>query len=87
MEDIGPDSIGPDDLDDACADFREDWQRGIDKMGKGLGKIAEALKGTRKDYAELEQALTDGFTKMQQRVDHGQAGMPKPPTMGRRSDA
>jgi hypothetical protein len=26
MEDIGPDSIGPDDLDDACADFREDWQ-------------------------------------------------------------
>lgn len=33
MEDIGPDSIGPDDLDDACAEFRDDWERGLDKVG------------------------------------------------------
>lgn len=69
MEDIGPDSIGPDDLDDACAEFRDDWERGLDKVGECVQKITDALKQARKNYAEIENALTDGFTKMRETVE------------------
>ena len=82
MEDIGPDSIGPDDLDEACAEFREDWQRGIGKIGEAVDKITEALGRTRDQYAELEEALNEGFTKMTDDIASGKAGMPEPPTMG-----
>ncbi len=79
MEDIGPGSIGPDLLDEACAEFREDWQRGIDEIGKCVEKITGGLGTAKKQYVELETALTEGFAKMQQAVDSGQAGTPEPP--------
>lgn len=82
MEDIGPDSIGPDDLDEACAEFRDDWQRGISKIGEAVDKITGALGKTRDTYAEIENALDEGFRKMQDAIASGTAGMPEPPTMG-----
>lgn len=69
MEDIGPDSIGPDDLDDACAEFRDDWERGIDKIGECVDKITEGLRGARKGYAEIENAFTEGFTEMREAME------------------
>ncbi|QWF84219.1 hypothetical protein [Amycolatopsis sp. CA-230715] len=82
MEDIGPDSIGPDDLDEACADFREDWERGIRKMGDCVAKITEALGAAKGKYADFENSLRDNLTKMAQKVEAGSAGQPEPPTMG-----
>lgn len=81
MEDIGPASIGPDFLDEACADFREDWQRGIDKIGECVGKITAGLGDAKKTYAELENALREGFAQMHEAVEAGRAGMADPPTM------
>jgi hypothetical protein len=54
MEDIGPDSVAPDDLDDACAEFREDWVRGIKKLGERVGKITGALGTATGKYIEFE---------------------------------
>ncbi|MDR7301055.1 hypothetical protein [Haloactinomyces albus] len=80
MEDIGPDSIGPDFLDEACAQFREDWQRGIGEIGDCVDKITTGLGDAKKTYTELETALRDGFTKMHEAVSSGTAGAPEPPT-------
>jgi hypothetical protein len=54
MEDIGPDSVAPDDLDDACAEFREAWVRGIKKLGERVGKITGALGTATGKYIEFE---------------------------------
>jgi hypothetical protein len=81
MEDIGPDSVGPDELDDACAEFREDWERGIKKLGECVGKITDALGTAKGKYAEFETALQDNLTKMKHAVESGTAGQPVPPSM------
>lgn len=81
MEGIGPDSIGPDFLDEACARFREDWQRGIGEIGDCVGKITTGLGAAKKTYAELESALRDGFAQMHEAVASGTAGVPEPSTM------
>lgn len=82
MEDIGPDSIGPDDLDEACADFREDWERGIKKIGECVGKITEALSAAKGKYAEFENAIEQNLAKMQHSIEVGTPGQPAPPSMG-----
>ena len=87
MEDIGPDSVAPDDLDDACAEFREDWERGIKKLGECVGKITEALGTAKGKYAEFEAALQENLTKMQHAIESGSAGQPAPPSMGPASTA
>ena len=63
LDDLGPDSIGPDDLDEACADFRADWAEGLDKLRDAIGKIKGGLDGSRQCYADLENALAEGFAK------------------------
>ncbi|RCW45157.1 hypothetical protein DFQ14_103121 [Halopolyspora algeriensis] len=79
MEDIGPDSIGPDSLDEACAQFREDWQRGIGEIGECVDKITTGLGQAKNQYQQLESALQDGFAKMHEAVESGRAGMAEPP--------
>lgn len=80
MEDIGPDSIGPDFLDEACAQFREDWQRGIGEISKSVDKITTGLGDAKKTYAELETALRDGFAKMHAEVQAATPGASRPST-------
>ncbi|SDP02408.1 hypothetical protein SAMN04487905_101478 [Actinopolyspora xinjiangensis] len=79
MDDIGPHSIGPDELDEACAEFRDDWQHGIDEIGECVKKITEALGSAKKQYQELENAITEGFTRMREAIESGEAGQSEPP--------
>jgi hypothetical protein len=87
MEDIGADSVAPDDLDDACAEFREDRERGIKKLGERVGKITDALGTAKGKYIEFEAALQENLTKMQHAIESGSAGQPAPPSMGPASTA
>ncbi|WP_034267479.1 hypothetical protein [Haloechinothrix halophila] len=40
LADLGPDSIGPDILDEACAGFRDDWEEGVDKLREAVAVYA-----------------------------------------------
>jgi hypothetical protein len=64
MDSIGPDSIGPDDLDGACADFTSDWEGGLGKIREAVSAIKAGLDAAIKGYAELEDGLKDSLTKM-----------------------
>lgn len=64
MEGVGPDSIGPEDLDGACADFRADWKEGLDKLREAVEKIKGALEASKQSYAELDNAIAQDLEKM-----------------------
>jgi hypothetical protein len=64
LDDIGPDSIGPADLDDACGDFRSDWDEGLDKIRDAVQQVREGIDKTKQSYGDLENALNQAFTKM-----------------------
>lgn len=42
LQDVGPESIGPDDLDQACSDFREDWGDGLKMLRDGSTALRPA---------------------------------------------
>lgn len=65
LDDLGSDSIGPDDLDEATEDFRSDWEEGLDKLREAIGDIKGGLDGARQLYAAIENALTDTFKQME----------------------
>jgi DNA anti-recombination protein RmuC len=64
LADVGPDAIGPEDLDEACADFRSDWEEGLDKIRDAVEKVRGGIDQTKQAYAELENALRQGMTQM-----------------------
>jgi hypothetical protein len=64
LDDIGPDSIGPDDLDEACGDFRSDWQEGLDKIRDAVQQVRGGIDQTKQAYGELENAITQGLNQM-----------------------
>jgi hypothetical protein len=71
MQDVGPDTLGNEDLDDACAEFREDWEYGLEQIRKCVKGIKENLDKTKQAYGELEGVLTSGFQQMRQKMDGG----------------
>lgn len=73
MKDIGPDSIGPDDLDEACLGFKEDWEGGLRQLRKAVDEMKGGLDQAMKGYSELENGLTDSLKKMSAAFGSGQA--------------
>lgn len=73
MKDIGPDSIGPDDLDEACLSFKEDWEGGLRELRRAVDDMKGGLDQAMKGYAELENGLTDSLKKMGAAFGSGQA--------------
>lgn len=74
LADLGPDSIGPDDLDEACEDFRSDWEEGLEKLREAVGEIRDGLEKAKQGYAELENSLKDSLAKMAQAIDSAGVG-------------
>lgn len=64
MKDIGPDSIGPDSLDQACADFNSDWEGGLGKIREAVDEIKGAVDTATQGYAELEDGLEQSLSSM-----------------------
>ncbi|MCE7007909.1 hypothetical protein LWC34_34570 [Kibdelosporangium philippinense] len=71
MEDVGPDTLGNDDLDDACEEFREDWEYGLSEIRKIVKGIKENLDASKQNYAELENALSNAFSTMRDKIGGG----------------
>ncbi|WP_233345896.1 hypothetical protein [Saccharomonospora iraqiensis] len=68
MEDIGPKSIGPDSLDEACADFKSDWEGGLEKIREAVDGIKGGVDKAIQGYAELEAKLEDTLQQMADEV-------------------
>ncbi len=68
MRDVGPESLGAEDLDQACADFREDWEYGLSKIREFVDNLGEGLDKVRQNYAEVEAALSKGFSSMRDQL-------------------
>lgn len=68
LDALGPDSIGPDDLDEATADFRFDWEEGLDKIREAVGEVKDGLEAAKQMYAKIDQGLNDAFTQMESDV-------------------
>lgn len=66
---LGPDSIGPDSLDEACADFRSDWEEGLDKLRVAVGEVRDGVDQAKQAYAELENSLRESLAKMAQDIN------------------
>ncbi|WP_298181952.1 type VII secretion target [Saccharomonospora sp.] len=64
MKDIGPDSIGPKQLDEALADFRADWEEGLEQLREAVSEIRDGLDQAKKAYAEVESDLRESLSKM-----------------------
>lgn len=73
LADMGPDSIGSDDLDEACADFRSGWEEGLEKLKESVSEIRDGVGQAMHSYAELENGLRESLTKMAQGI--GDAGI------------
>lgn len=74
LADLGPDSIGPDMLDEACADFRSDWEEGLDKLREAVEEMKGGLDGAKKVYAEIEEGLRGAFAQMDSDIASGIRG-------------
>ncbi|MEV6897231.1 hypothetical protein [Amycolatopsis sp. NPDC051372] len=74
MEDVGPDSIGPDDLDEACADFTSDWAGGLKKIKEAVSGIKGGLDNAVQGYAELEEGLKGSLQHMAAKIEEATAG-------------
>lgn len=74
LADLGPDSIGPDVLDEACADFRGDWEEGLDKLREAVEEMKGGLDGAKKAYAEIEEGLRGAFAQMESDIASGIRG-------------
>jgi hypothetical protein len=64
MKDIGPDSIGPDSLDQACADFKSDWEGGLDKIREAVDGISGGVDQAMQGYSDLEDGLEESLSQM-----------------------
>jgi hypothetical protein len=64
MKDLGPDSVGPDSLDQACADFKSDWEGGLGKIREAVDGISGGVNEAMQGYAELEDGLEESLTGM-----------------------
>lgn len=74
LDDLGPDSIGPDDLDEATEDFRSDWEEGLDKLRDATESLKGGVDGACQRYAAIEQALTNAFKQMEADVRDNMSG-------------
>lgn len=65
LANLGPDKIGPDVLDEACADFRDDWEEGLEKLREAIGDIRDGVDKAKNSYAEAENQLKESLKKME----------------------
>lgn len=64
-----PESIGSDELDEACADFYDAWQEGLGEINEVVGDIKKGLKEAAEAYDKLDEEIRKGLVKMQERID------------------
>lgn len=79
MKGGGSGSLGPAELDEACSDFRADWEEGLDKLREAVGKVKDVLDASKQTYAELDNSIASSLQNMSgdvaaETTGNGQAG-------------
>ncbi|GAA1237835.1 hypothetical protein GCM10009676_22900 [Prauserella halophila] len=69
LADLAPDSIGSEELDEACADFRDEWKEGLEEIEDAIDGIGEGLDNATKGYREAEEGIRDALAKMRDGVE------------------
>lgn len=74
LANLAPDSVGSDDLDQACADFREYWKEGLEEIREAAKDIAKGIDKAAQGYRDTEEGIRDAMKKMEAELDRGKAG-------------
>src|SRR5690606_7374171 len=69
LDGLRPDSIGSDELDEACGDFRDAWKDGLEKIEEAIKEVDEGLNEAAKGYRKTEEGIRDALNDMRDRVD------------------
>lgn len=72
LADLAPSELGPQDLDGACADFREDWKGGLGELRDAIEEIRGGLEGAKNAYADVENTIARNLDGMANSI--GEAG-------------
>lgn len=69
LADTAEDSIGTAELDEACDDFRSEWEEGLGKLKEAVDEIRGGLSEAQKAYTEVEGDLEKSLGKMAQGIE------------------
>ncbi|KID29508.1 hypothetical protein HQ32_03385 [Prauserella sp. Am3] len=69
LDALRPDSIGSDELDEACGDFRDAWKEGLEKIEEAIEEVDDGLNQATKGYRKTEEGIRDALKDMRDRVD------------------
>lgn len=61
--------VGPEDLERACSDFRDDWKDGLGEMEDAMDEVREGLEGAKGSYQDIEDTIAENLKKMEDRLD------------------
>jgi hypothetical protein len=62
MRDADASGIGTAELDQACAEFHQTWQFGLNQLGSCIDIVRTGIEAARNAYAATEDALTTSCT-------------------------
>ncbi|WP_222844429.1 hypothetical protein [Saccharomonospora sp. CUA-673] len=69
LDGLRPDSVGSDELDEACGDFRDSWKEGLEKLEEAVEEVDEGLGQAVKGYRDVEEGIRDSLKDMRDGVD------------------
>lgn len=70
LADASPDTIGSDELDEACADFYDSWKNGLGEINEVVGDVKKGLSHAAQAYAEIDKGIRDALQQMQTTIDN-----------------
>lgn len=70
LADASPDSIGSDELDEACTDFYDSWKEGLSEINEVVGDVKKGLAHAAQAYAEIDQGIRDALLRMRTTIEN-----------------
>jgi signal transduction histidine kinase len=61
LKKVGPQGLGTESLDEACAEFQEQWDNGIGQIAKASEKASRGLKAAIDSYRANEDGTSQAF--------------------------
>ncbi|MGY0490410.1 hypothetical protein [Streptomyces sp. WG-D5] len=58
---IGENSLGTEELDEACDDFQDSWEFGAKQIRDGIKELSKGVKANKQAYEAVEDAVAASF--------------------------
>ena len=68
LADIGVRGVGSDDLDAACNELQQEWERGIDRIADLSGQLAQGLRDTARTYRGSDETSAADLVRLYERL-------------------